>query len=496
MAHSALLALLGRGGVPVCFLVVAIPISLLLAFLTPPFQTPDEIAHLLRADQITRGVWRGGPVDCAAAPDPVLCRLSDSTAFGGRPDQPTLGGAVDPGLLRLAAIYRAIPFHPDRTATRPMYEAATAVRFSRSTHPAAFTNTTVYPPLLYLPAAAALSVAKATRMRPLEALHLVRAANIVASLGLAALALRLCRRGARSMAVLLALPMSLALAASAAPDGLMLALAAIAAATLSRAMQRPEGLGWRSMGTLAAVLLALGLGRPPYAALGLLVLAAPVATPLGPAGSLRSILLRLGVALPAAIGIFGWIAATAPVMIPVPVLHAGVAPDMAAQLAILRDSPLQFAAILLRTFATDAAALGQQAVGVLGWLDTPLPRMVHWLAAIALVLALAADAGGEDRRPAPGMPALALALLGLAVVVVGLSLALYLSYTPPGYPTVIGLQGRYFLPPLLMAVPFVPRLLVAFPGSGPVAAGAFLIFAIAVAVLAPLTLVWRFAVSA
>jgi uncharacterized membrane protein len=479
----------------VCFLVVAIPVSLLLAFLTPPFQTPDEIAHLLRADQITRGVWRGEPVDCATAPDPVLCRLSDATAFGGRLDQPTLGGAVDPGLLRLAAIYRTIPFHPNRTATRPMYEAARAVRFSRTTHPAAFTNTTVYPPLLYMPAAAALGVAKATRLRPLEALHLVRVANILTCFGLAALALGLCRRGARSMAVLLALPMSLALAASAAPDGLMLTLAALAAAILSRAMQRPEGLGWRDIEVLAAVLLALGLGRPPYAALGLLVLAAPVATPLGPAGAWRSILLRFGVALPAAVGILGWIAVTAPVIIPVPVLHAEGPPDMAAQLAVVLGSPLHFAAILLRTLATDAMTLGQQAVGVLGWLDTPLPRTVHWLAAVALVLALAADAGAEDRQPAPGVSALGLALLGLAFVTLGLSLALYLSYTTPGHPVIIGLQGRYFLPPLLMAAPFLPRLLVPLPGSGPAAAGAFLAFAVAVAVLVPLTLVWRFAVS-
>jgi hypothetical protein len=72
--------------------------------------------------------------------------------------------------------------------------------------------------------------------------------------------------------------------------------------------------------------------------------------------------------------------------------------------------------------------------------------------------------GAEDRRPAPGTPALA--LLDLAVVVLGLSLALYLFYTTPGHPVIIGLQGRYFLPPLLMAVPFLPRLLVLLPGSG------------------------------
>jgi hypothetical protein len=42
-------------------------------------------------------------------------------------DQPALGGQVDPGMLRLAAIYRDLPFHSTCTTTRAKDEAAWVV---------------------------------------------------------------------------------------------------------------------------------------------------------------------------------------------------------------------------------------------------------------------------------------------------------------------------------------------------------------------------------
>ena len=56
---------------------------------------PDEVAHLLRAEQVSRGIWLGQRVDCAAAPDPGLCRLSDDVAFGVVPGRATTGGMVE-----------------------------------------------------------------------------------------------------------------------------------------------------------------------------------------------------------------------------------------------------------------------------------------------------------------------------------------------------------------------------------------------------------------
>lgn len=260
-------------------------------------------------------------------------------------------------------------------------------------------------------------------------------------------------------------------------------------------MQRPSGLSWYDIGVLAAVLLTLSLPRPPYAALGLLVLAAPVATPLGSAASWRSLLLRFAVMLPALLGVIGWITAVSSIIVPVPVAHNGLRPDVAGQLAFLLADPLRLASVLQQTLVKQAYTLGYQAVGVLGWLDTPLPRTVYVAAVAALALALAADMGAEDQRPGPSATVVALGLGTLGVVAFGLSFALYVSYSPPGYPVVVGLQGRYFLPLLLMGAPFLPRMLPPVPGSGLAAAGGFLILSLIVAVLVPVAIVARFALA-
>src|SRR3712207_3218318 len=96
-------ARMARRATPALFLPVASAIGLLLSLLTPPFQNPDEFAHLLRAEQVSHGVWMGQRIDCAIAPDPGLCRLSDDVAFGEVPGRATTGGMVNAGLLQLAA---------------------------------------------------------------------------------------------------------------------------------------------------------------------------------------------------------------------------------------------------------------------------------------------------------------------------------------------------------------------------------------------------------
>lgn len=167
VTRFSVFAFLSRSGIQVCFLVIALPASMLLVFLTPPFQNPDEIAHVLRTDQVARGSWRGEQVNCASAADPGFYRISDEVAFRLVDDQPTLGGKVDLGLLRLAEIYRALPFNPDRTTTRTMNEAARVIGFGQVPHLAAFTNTAAYSPLLYLPSAATIGVTRSLELTPL-----------------------------------------------------------------------------------------------------------------------------------------------------------------------------------------------------------------------------------------------------------------------------------------------------------------------------------------
>ena len=89
----------------------------------------------------------------------------------------------------------------------------------------------------------------------------------------------------------------------------------------------------------------------------------------------------------------------------------------------------------------------REAVGVLGWLDTPLPNPYYALTGLVLLAAFRgsrAPGSFDARRRA--------AVAGLVAAAVGAVFVLqYLSWSPIGSRTIEGVQGRYFLP----LVPFL-----------------------------------------
>ena len=88
-------------------------------------------------------------------------------------------------------------------------------------------------------------------------------------------------------------------------------------------------------------------------------------------------------------------------------------------------------------------------VGVLGWLDTPLPASYYLLTAVMLMLALMVST--RDHQPLEtNLRRLAAAALFLGAVC-AVFLLEYLSWSPVGGRVVEGVQGRYFLP----IVPFL-----------------------------------------
>lgn len=148
-----------------------------------------------------------------------------------------------------------------------------------------------------------------------------------------------------------------------------------------------------------------------------------------------------------------WRAVSAGLEVPAP---PGVLP--LEQLTWTLFHPLDLFLLLARTIATQAHSWANQMVGVLGWLDTPLPRPL--VAAQLLLLPLAALLEPLERPLARSTRLL------LAATLAGSTLALllyaYVVWMPVGAGTIDGLQGRYFLPLAPMALALLagaaPRL--------------------------------------
>ena len=218
------------------FVLYGLLATALLAVIMPPFHNPDEAAHFWRATQIAGGglvghrfftldehrvrmYWAGGYLDAA---------LFDAY-------RPTLQ-TID---------------HPEAPVTKQSW--APRVHWSDDRMMLAFTNTAVYPPVFYIPAAVGVLVGRATRMTVTQTLILSRLLTGAAAVALAAVAIACAGDAAVWLFAVLTLPTSMSLIASPSQDALMLACSALAGALLARSLRPAERSCDRSAGRTGGI---------------------------------------------------------------------------------------------------------------------------------------------------------------------------------------------------------------------------------------------------
>ncbi len=417
------------------FFVLALLNGWLLAGVLPLGQAADEAAHAVRVDALSRGRGLGH---------------REGTA-GGFTTQPTLADVA----------FKTFPRHPQTRAER---DAAEAVGWDAPRRFIELGTIATYFPAVYLPAAAAVLAARRLHATPAQAFMAGRRANVLTFALAGAAALALARRGRALIAAVLLLPMSLGLAASLSGDAMMIAMAALAAACLTRC-------GHWEWWAAAALLTLLGLTKPPYAPLLLALAAGRPALPVRLGVVALSAALMLGWAAynqAAVMGTTGWPPYAAGPLWPGPPRQFATT-DPAAQLQVLLADPAQATALVVRTLGQETQ-IWPNLIGTLGWLNITLPDWLYalWTGALALAsLGLLTERG-------PG-PASALAgLLGIALGAWAIMLAQYLGWTEVGAAVIAGVQGRYFLPLLpFLAVAVLCVRPLRLPGldAVPIAAG-------------------------
>ncbi len=448
---------------PVLFLLVAGQLGVFLALAVPPGEVADEHNHVMRADSLLHGEVLAHRA-LSPVPDGVWRLQQDADS--------------DPALMLVA---EQPALHP---ITGQRWAQVDAQRWTGSMFVPLGTIAS-YWPVFYVPAAAALGVAKAAGIRPFAAFHLARLANLATFLALGLAALLLARRGQALLFCTLSLPMTLSLAASVNQDGLIIAASALAAALLTWPCGTPR--------LLAAMLLgSVAMAKPPY-----LPLAGVLLLPFPPWRQRRAWLERCGLILLVGLAALSWAAlalhdvATPVLRVPAeagplwpgprPAIFAGT--DIRAQLGVLLARPARLVTLPWRSLWHDPD-LGRQAIGILGWLNVRLPPWLYGLWAWALAAAAVADAVGR-RAGAVVLPARQAAwpLLCLVAALLGVYLSQYLSWTAVGGAFIDGVQGRYLLPllpilalalPSLRPLPALHAALAALPAAACLAGAAVL----------------------
>ncbi len=440
----------GKRAALVLFLLCALPLTIFTALITPPSQSPDEVAHYARTLGLLRGVLLS---DKHQITDPLTGKPEWLTTI--RVDAGLLSGSF--GAVTLTGPgQRPVETEQDWNTieTLPQNHALLAVNLP---------NTATYFPAAYLPAFLGVVLAKygfnATPLHCFLTARIFMALSYVAA-GLGALAVAAYGEGL--LLTVLLLPMPLFLGGTLNQDGLLTAMTCLACAFLT--------CNTRAARLAGLVVFAIVLGaKPPY-----ILLMGVFALPLFAPGFWRRFADMMLVMLPVAawtvvISLFVVVAYGKVQYHPGPLYAGGhnVMMDHAnagLQWQILTERPRRFLALpyysTLQFAYSDLISL----IGVLGPLQLQLGHDYYMWWSFALVSAMLG--GLVTRRPEILPPRVAglnfiAVMAAIGVTYWLLNIIFYLDWTNVGLPYIEGIQGRYlliFIPFLLFAIPNLQSL--------------------------------------
>jgi hypothetical protein len=328
---------------PWIFLLLATPIVIFLSVCTPPFQSPDEENHFYRSYQITYGLLYGGS-----------------------------GGYVDRGIDEAYSPYSQLPFNRKARVTAVDEAAAGRVRWTGQKVYRIFPNTARYTPIGYFPQAFGVALGRIEGLTVVHTLILSRLINGAFAIFISTLSLYWCQRGKLVMFAVLLMPMTISLFGSCNQDASLISITCLAFALVSRQISEGFPLSPRMTIVLVSALLIVSLGRPPYAAL-LLVLLIPGLLPRW--GKKPAWLPSLSLAgLLAILTVIWWLPAFSSANV-VTNPDANGTVDARMQVLYIFHHPGVLPAVMrgtspqVRVFAADF-------IGVLGFGDTPMPYAV------------------------------------------------------------------------------------------------------------------------
>ncbi len=412
---------LGKKACLVLVLILGAMGSLPLVILTPPFQVPDEVQHFYRAYELSE--FR------------IRSEVQNGVAGASLPESL-------PRLVKSSVYTKDEIFYPATPAplTKTLSQASIPLDGSK-TQFVEFPGSAFYSPLPYLPQILGIAVGRAIGLGPLYLLYLGRLFNCLAALGLIGLAVKSIPAAEELVILVGLLPMSLFLFASLSPDAAVIACALLFSALSFSASTRGNWRTWELV-TAAATAVVFCSVKPVYAPLLLAGVVPGVFQHDKAAKAIRSHAVLLVIALGVTAGWLLFVKSS--MTTPLDGTHPSV------QISLLLHHPLSFMHVLVNTLGIiRIIKFYAQTVGIFGWLTVPLqPWVVYLLPLVSMVIVWNFGSRGIVKRSiSHGLWCFALAFASAFLIFV----ALYLMWGHAGQSHVIAVQGRYFLPILILA---------------------------------------------
>jgi hypothetical protein len=394
-------------------------ILIAMCFLTPPFQSPDEHRHFFRAYQLSEGVLLPYRLQPNMKEGTTVQALH--AAVGG-----ALPRAVD--VLLLATHADRLRSNPNERLRAADLVSALAIKVDANDRVFfRFPHETPFPPYAFAPQAAGILLARAFTDRILIHFYAGRLVNAMTALALIWLALLFAPTLWPVCLAFGSLPLVSFQMGSASPDAILLGASILFGASLF-----VRGVGWTRWvqgGSLCLLTI-----KPFYAPVALLPLL----------NTDSKVTVRTGLVVVSLLPGALWLALVSGLIVPV---RTDVDFDASRQLAGVLHDPINYLRLSAKDLVINGAWYAESMIGVLGWMDRPLP-IPHLLFAYMLAFISPALCGPERPHPSNWWVLILACLLSMLAI----QLALYLSFSVVGTQAIYGVQGRYFLPLFLLVL--------------------------------------------
>ena len=424
----------------IAFVLMSLLFGVVFAVITPPFWGHDEISHFGRAYQIDHGQI-------------LPLRIPDSRGVA-------YGGQV-PATVKALTAYAFDDYHHPPQAPRARvrdpgtYQQLAAQPLSAPLVNLWFTNTAAYSPVPYLPSVVGLRIAESAGGSVGLAIDLMRICDLLCYTAIIWFALLALRETRFKWVVFVAalIPIGVFQAGNITADTLTNGLAILFGALFVKAtFLRARLSGWQSFLLVASAVL-LPITKPTYLLLALLLLF----TPAGQLALRRGARLLILAATVVGVLAFGaWTSVSAGTGAGMGLMRPKsqwYSVNAGEQVHYVLTHLSHFLRIWTQTFVYQDNRYFDEFFGVLGFSGVQVP-------AIAIICCMSAGviAFGLAERMCASRLGLLASLVMFLLSVVAIFGALYLEFSPVGYYVIAGVQGRYFIPLVVVAVAIVLQL--------------------------------------
>lgn len=413
------------------FSLIAVIFGSLYLLITPPFQVADEYQHYFRSYQVSELtlISQRKIADCHGREITKTASLC-------------VGGTLPLGVFLTAKNSSSVDlrFQPEKKQNPADLLALLNYRLNpKNRRFVSFANAAIYPPIPYIPQALGMATGRLLKQPAIVLIYLGRLSNLLTWTALIYLTIKIIPFYKWLIFLLALTPMSLFQAASLSADAFTNGISFLFIATiLNFSFSETKFLQTRQIITLGILAILLTVSKSVYFTLLFLYFLIPISKleTTKKYWTTFALLLTTTFTPLAAWSFFVKKALYVP-------LNAGAQVSPNLQLTSILKNPLEFAGILINSLIKYGNYGIEQFIGRLGWLDTALPPfLIISYAPLLLVVAITTYHPQIWLSFRQKIIIFVIATLNSILI----ALAMYLTWTPVGWKTIEGVQGRYFIP--------------------------------------------------